>query len=167
VDETGVGRAIVDLLRQAQPPAFLNAVLVTTGHQTGYEGGRWHVPRAELAATLQALLQSRQLQVAAISERELLVQELLAFRVRVTTAAAETFEAWTERPHDDLVLAVALAAWLGEKRGRACAPYFAPPVKRDWYGRRLDDWEQGNVWRECDESDCYESNAARRGLYGL
>ena len=27
----------------------------------------------------------------------------------------ETFESWRERDHDDLVLAVALAAWLGER----------------------------------------------------
>jgi len=36
--------------------------------------------------------------------------------VRVTAAGQEeTLEAWREGPHDDLVLAVALAAWWGEK----------------------------------------------------
>jgi hypothetical protein len=43
------------------------------------------------------------------------VQELLAFRVKVTASANETFEAWRERDHDDLVLAVATAAWVGER----------------------------------------------------
>jgi hypothetical protein len=40
--------------------------------------------------------------------------ELLAFRAKVTASANETFEAWRERDHDDLVLAVATAAWVGE-----------------------------------------------------
>jgi hypothetical protein len=43
------------------------------------------------------------------------VQELLAFRVKVAASANETFEAWRERDHDDLVLAVAVAAWTGER----------------------------------------------------
>ena len=37
------------------------------------------------------------------------------FRVKVTDAANETFGAWRERPHDDLVLAVAIAAWQAER----------------------------------------------------
>jgi hypothetical protein len=30
------------------------------------------------------------------------------------------FESWRERDHDDLVLAVALAAWLAEQAGPPC-----------------------------------------------
>lgn len=41
--------------------------------------------------------------------------ELEAFRVKVTASANETFGAWRERDHDDLVLATALAAWAGEE----------------------------------------------------
>jgi hypothetical protein len=42
----------------------------------------------------------------------------LAFQVKVTASAHETFGSWRENAHDDLVLAVALAAWLGERRHR-------------------------------------------------
>jgi hypothetical protein len=43
------------------------------------------------------------------------VKELESFRVKITASAHETFEAWRERDHDDLVLAVALAAWVGQQ----------------------------------------------------
>jgi hypothetical protein len=42
-----------------------------------------------------------------------LAEELGLFRVKVTAAANETFEAWWERDHDDLVLALALALYAG------------------------------------------------------
>ena len=45
--------------------------------------------------------------------------KLQAFRVKVTAAGNETFEAWRKRDHDDLVLAVACAAWLAEKGTRS------------------------------------------------
>jgi hypothetical protein len=34
--------------------------------------------------------------------------------VKITPALNETFEAWRERDHDDLVLSVGLASWLAE-----------------------------------------------------
>jgi hypothetical protein len=42
---------------------------------------------------------------------EVLSKEFLNFRVKITIAGNETFEAWRERDHDDLVFAVAFAAW--------------------------------------------------------
>ena len=48
-----------------------------------------------------------------------LMQEMRAFRVKITRAANETFGARREGDHDDLVLAVALAAWWGERHGSA------------------------------------------------
>jgi hypothetical protein len=117
VDQTGVGAAVVDLLRAAEPKAMLRPVLITAGHQITETNGEKHVPKKELVSTLQVLLQSRRLRVAPLPERELLVKELLAFKVKITLSANETFEAWRERDHDDMVLAVALAAWLGEQEG--------------------------------------------------
>jgi hypothetical protein len=47
------------------------------------------------------------------------LREFLTFRIKMNAATEhESFEAWRERDHDDLVLAVALACWLGEKLGR-------------------------------------------------
>ncbi len=48
----------------------------------------------------------------------MLVRELENFRVKITAAANETFGAWREGQHDDLVIAVALACWLAEREPR-------------------------------------------------
>jgi hypothetical protein len=50
-----------------------------------------------------------------------LVRELQNFRVKLTVAAHETFGAWREGDHDDLVLAVALACWLAEREPHGSA----------------------------------------------
>jgi hypothetical protein len=119
VDETGVGAAVVDLL-STRIRAVLCPILITSGHQVSFDGRRYHVPKKELVSVTQVLLQSQRLKIGPAPERETLVKELLSFSVKITTAGNETFEAWRERDHDDLVLAVAMAAWLGE----ACpAPY--------------------------------------------
>ena len=68
-----------------------------------------------LAATLQVLLQSRRLRVApTLPESAMLARELAAFQMKVSTSAVQEMDAWRQGAHDDLVLAVAVAAWLGE-----------------------------------------------------
>jgi hypothetical protein len=59
-------------------------------------------------------LQGRRLQIADLPERPLLAEELAAFQMRPPPPGA-SYESFRERPHDDLVLAVALAAWTGER----------------------------------------------------
>jgi hypothetical protein len=124
VDRTGVGAAVVEVLEKARPACRLVPALITTGHAVAREPDGWHVPKKELVSALQVVLQERRLRVAALPERDLLLKELENFKVKVTAAANETFEAWRERDHDDLVLAVALAVWLGERE----PPPTTPPV---------------------------------------
>jgi hypothetical protein len=45
---------------------------------------------------------------------EILVRELLNFRVKISDLGHDTYNAWRESEHDDLVLAVAIAAWVAE-----------------------------------------------------
>jgi hypothetical protein len=89
---------------------------ITAGHRaTQDDHGGWLVPKKELVSTLQVLLQSRQLHVAdCLPEADTLVRELANFQVKVTATASDTLEAWREGAHDDLVLAVAIAAWQSE-----------------------------------------------------
>ena len=120
VDQTGVGRAVVDMLADAlrgQVSCLFFPMTLTAGHAvTGGEAGSLHVPKKELIGTLQLLLQTRRLQVArSLTDAAVLMKELENYRIKVTTARNETFESWREGPHDDLVLAVAMAAWLGEQ----------------------------------------------------
>jgi hypothetical protein len=106
---------VVDVIRRARPRATIRPITITAGHEVVPDGAGWHVPKKELVSALQVLLQSRRLQVARLLPMaSVLVKELEAFRVKITASANETFEAWRERDHDDMVLAVALAAWVGE-----------------------------------------------------
>jgi hypothetical protein len=120
VDQTGVGRAVVDMLADAlrgQVSCLFFPITITAGHAvTGGEMDSLHVPKKELVGTLQLLFQTRRLQVArTLPDAAVLVKELENFRVKITAARNETFASWREGQHDDLVLAVALAAWLGEQ----------------------------------------------------
>jgi hypothetical protein len=116
VDYTGVGQPVLDMLRKAKVGAKIIALFVTTGKRSSSdERGGWWVPRQELAASLQVLLQSRRLRVApALPESAMLARELAAFKVKVSTSSPEEMDAWRQGTHDDLVLAVAVAARLGE-----------------------------------------------------
>jgi hypothetical protein len=115
VDRTGVGWAVVDMFRQARIAARLRPILITAGSVVTADSG-WHVPKKELVSTLQTLLQGRRLKIADLPERSLLKEELLKFKVKINVATAnESFEAWRERDHDDLVLATCLALWLAEQ----------------------------------------------------
>jgi len=150
VDQTGVGAAVVDMLRQARVQAHLHPILITAGHAITRDNGIWHVPKKELVGILQVLLQCRRLRVAPLPERELLVRELLAFRVKISQTGNETFESLRERDHDDLVLAVALAAWLGERSASFGVPVCVSVPRRTLNDRMAE-----------------PSAAQRRGLYGL
>jgi hypothetical protein len=73
-----------------------------------------------------ALLDSERLDIPpTIKEATVLGKELRAFRAKVTAAGNETMEAdWRSRAHDDLVLALAIAAWLGEQAPPPSGPPF-------------------------------------------
>jgi hypothetical protein len=120
IDATGVGRAVVDVFLAAGLPVQAVPITITPGE--GYRKDRWGpgcslaywVAKKELVGTIQAGLQTEALKVVPdLGLAETLKAELLNFQVKVTAAANETFNA-REGAHDDLVLAVALAAWLGE-----------------------------------------------------
>jgi hypothetical protein len=114
VDGTGVGKAVVDLM-VAQGLAPLD-VSIHGGEAVSVDGRHYRVPKRDLVAVLQVLLQSKRLLVAAsLPEAGTLVKEMLSFRVKITEHANDTYAAWRENAHDDLVLAVAIACWFGER----------------------------------------------------
>ena len=116
VDATGVGAAVVDMLRESG--LTFDAVTITGGDTESYQGGyAWRVPKRDLVGGLQVLLQSGRLKIASSLEHaETLRSELLNFRVKVNISTGhDSYEAWREGDHDDLVLAAALAAWNAHK----------------------------------------------------
>jgi hypothetical protein len=132
IDKTGVGAAVLEIFREAKIRAVLRPVLITSGLKATVEGAGFNVPKKDLAGALVAAFQSRRVGIAAgLPEAGVLAKELAAFRVKMTVAGNETFEAWRDRDHDDLVLAVAMAVWYGERwrpAGQPSAGGARPPA---------------------------------------
>lgn len=114
VDGSGVGRAVVDLFRKQLRPVI--PITITAGGQaTLDEQGYWRVSKRDLIGNLQVLLQCERLRIAAeLPEAATLVHELLNYEVKITAAAHDVYNA-RDGMHDDLVLALALAAWWAER----------------------------------------------------
>ena len=112
VDGTGVGRPVVDLLREADTGCRIRAVIVTGGGVERREGGYDRVPKRDLIMALRLSLEQGKLRIAAgLRHGEDLLAEMAAIQVRVSASGNEQFGAWREGTHDDLVFAVALAVW--------------------------------------------------------
>jgi hypothetical protein len=120
IDATGVGKAVVEMFRRAKLPAKVVPVTITAGLEAARSAAGWSVPKRDLVAVMQTLVQFRRFHVApALAEAAALGREVRQFRVKVNLATGnESFEAWREKDHDDLVLAVALACWYGERPRR-------------------------------------------------
>jgi hypothetical protein len=131
VDRTGVGQAVLSLLHDGfvnQVTCQYMAVSIDSGVDPSIGEGSIQVPRKELVGVLQVLLQNRRLKVpSSLPDANLLVDELVKFRAKVSVASDHTLESWREGPHDDLVLTVGLAAWQSE---RTLPPLLDPP--RPW-----------------------------------
>jgi hypothetical protein len=69
-------------------------------------------------SAVQIALQSGRLKIAEeLALAETLRKELLNFRIKVNISTAhDSYEAWREGDHDDLVLATALACWKAARR---------------------------------------------------
>jgi hypothetical protein len=118
VDATGVGMPVVELIKAARPNAVLRPVTITGGHNaTPTPDGGWHVPKMLLVGVAIALIDSGRLKVPReVGEYgPVMKKEVQTFRGKLTASGKQTAEAeWRTRAHDDLVLALSIAAFLGE-----------------------------------------------------
>jgi hypothetical protein len=127
VDTTGVGRPVADMLK-ARLAEWLHEdettridaawITITGGDSvTKVEGGGLRVPKRDLASAPLVLMQNKQLKIAeGMPLSDTLKRELLSFKVKINISTAhDSYEAWREGDHDDLVLAVAMATWTGER----------------------------------------------------
>jgi len=119
IDQTGVGRPVVDMFRQAGLRPI--AVTITAGDSEG-KGERvdeWRVAKSVLVSRLQSLLHAGELKISKkLEDAQVLGWELQDFRASVTDTGH-----WRIGPrsgtHDDLVLSLALGClWAGGARPR-------------------------------------------------
>lgn len=113
VDRTGVGRGVFDMFRLAYWHTV--GISITNGEHVNPDPDTpncFRVPKRDLVGVVQAGLQTATLKFApALPETKTLQDELKNFKVKITAAANDTYGAWREGQHDDLVLALAVALW--------------------------------------------------------
>ena len=115
VDVTGCGKPVFDMF--VEENLYPVGIYIHGGDAVSCSENIFRVPKRDLVSVLQLLFQSERLKIAKqLPEAKTLIDELLNFRVKIDTRTAhDSYEAWREGQHDDLVLAVAMAAWYAER----------------------------------------------------
>jgi hypothetical protein len=114
VDSTGVGRGIMDIMNDERMRPI--GITIHAGNRVSDYDGGFNIPKRDLVGSLQVLFQTGRIKIP--QEIELideLVAELQNFRVKFTQTGHDTYEAWRENDHDDLVLSLSMAAWYAAK----------------------------------------------------
>lgn len=103
VDATGLGEPVVDSLKLAGLNAALMPIVLTGADHTTKPNSTWHVPKKDLLIGLQGMVARRDLELARDLEcRDDLIEEMVNMGRSLKAPRGL---------HDDLVIAVALAAW--------------------------------------------------------
>jgi hypothetical protein len=118
VDATGVGAPVVDMLRAARLGCDIAAVTITGGERQHQNGSmRVSVPKRDLIAVVQVLLEREELKVArGLRELGALMRELTDVRSTAGIGGRVRLGADGCGEHDDLVIALALACWRAKRR---------------------------------------------------
>jgi hypothetical protein len=114
IDATGVGRPVCDMFAAAG--LEYTGVTITGGDSESRAEGLYRVPKRKLVSALQVLLQEGRLEFnPSMPFADILTAELQNFKVKITEASNDTYGSGREGEHDDLVLAMAVAAWKAER----------------------------------------------------
>lgn len=117
VDATGCGLPVIDMLRRTRLRPV--AIQIHGGDHVSSESSfSYRVPKRDLVAALQVVSQTNRLKIPLkLRLSQLLQGELLNFKVKIDPATAhDSYSAWREGIHDDLVLATSLGIWYAETR---------------------------------------------------
>jgi len=116
-------KPVVSMLRKHRLPAMIRPVEVKTSAEDAHAGDVWKVGKGTLIETTRQVLQEDRMTFDERMPREVLAttppvrtvyQALLTYPFERAPAANEAFAA-RDGDYDDLVLAVALACWYGER----------------------------------------------------
>ncbi len=125
VDATGVGAPVVELRLGCE----VMAVSITGGERENQQGAVWNVPKRDLIAGVQVLLERGELKISRRLEGSwALVKELLDMRMTSTGLGRVRLGADGGGEHDDLVIALALGCWRVQRRGNGFGTSRLPGV---------------------------------------
>lgn len=110
-DATGIGRPISDLLNAAGIGHI--SLTITGGNTSTKTGQEWHIPKRDLVSSLLVALQSDLLKISHnLTHAVTLTTELQNFKIKIKARTGhDTYEAWRDGDHDDMVLATAQACY--------------------------------------------------------
>ena len=133
IDATGVGQAAIELFKAAGLGPTV--VTITAGDEVTEQWPCFRVPKRDVISTAQVLLQTDRLKIARdLPNAQLLLRELQRFRMNVDLKRTSDSLAWREGANDDLVLALAVGLWLGERRPGTPAPISVGRSEMEWWG---------------------------------
>ena len=140
LDITGPGRAILDLFTRAEiRPVVVRIVGAGQREEQVKPTWDWHVPKAELIGVQRVAYEDERLKLAGELELvPILLNEYHEFKMRSSRINPGDPEAWRETEHDDLVFAVALAAWRADRH----VP--TPQIIRERYDKKQK--RVGSAW---------------------
>jgi hypothetical protein len=134
VGQAGVGEAVVDILRGLRPKCTLIGLVETGGMQARQASPlTYNVSKYQLASLLVALFFGGRVSVARNEDGSpmplagTLAKQLASFKEKQSQSGHQTFEADKPQDHDDLVMALCFALWLGER---------CPPLRKGDIGTR-------------------------------
>lgn len=112
VDQTGCGIPVVQQMRKIPGLAPIGITITNGSSVTESKSDGYNIPKKDLISSLQLLFQTHRLKFSpGLEHVDDLLHELRNFKIKKTTKGNESYEAWRESDHDDLVLSLAMAAW--------------------------------------------------------
>jgi hypothetical protein len=140
VDATGVGLPVVEMMREERLHPI--PIIITGGNTVTEADGGFHLPKRHMISTLQGLFESGRLKISkGINHLEELLDEISNFRVKITKAGNDTYEAWRETDHDDMVMSVAMATWYARRESPQNI------LANAEVGEGIDEWDPLSDWR--------------------
>jgi hypothetical protein len=116
VDATGVGNPVVEMLRAGKLGCEICAVTITGGERPHSHSGGWNVPKRDLMAVVQVLLERGELRIARdLRGLRMLLRELMEVQERLKSNGGTRLGAEGYGEHDDLAIALALACWRAKR----------------------------------------------------
>jgi hypothetical protein len=117
IDATGVGAPVVDLIKSPRDIYDIYAITITGSTAVGGSGYQLNVPKRDLITKTAVLFQQHRIRIATtLPDTDELVDELLGYRIKTSDRGHHSYGPEASRDHDDLLLAVSLALWVGERR---------------------------------------------------
>ncbi len=133
IDATGVGRPVVDMVRQASDYP-VTAVTITGGSEVVKSGRNAAVPKTDLVGCVEVVLSTRRLHCEpGLPHSADLDHELRSFGYEMSPTGRPKYAG--KGAHDDLVTALSLALW-GSERGVGTGAAFREFMRRDSARRR-------------------------------